>query len=190
MSNEKAIIKASTPNSDKYYAKIDVYNKDPKSGPHDTVHIAVTTEEKEAHIIDKFDGKTNHTDVKCYLTTACMRYFQKDFDDNCYELKVLRWFRDNFVTSEDIKHYYAIAPIIVEGISREKNDELIYNYIFDNVVDYCVEQIELGNYSNAYNRYKSSILVFEEQFAKPLLHKEMIKTLKLQISGYSSNKNV
>ena len=66
----------------------------------------------------------------------------------------------------------------------------IYNYIFDNVVDYCVEQIELGNYSNAYNRYKSSILVFEEQFAKPLLHKEMIKTLKLQISGYSSNKNV
>ena len=119
-----------------------------------------------------------------------MRYFQKDFDDNCYELKVLRWFRDNFVTSEDIKHYYAIAPIIVEGISREKNDELIYNYIFDNVVDYCVEQIELGNYSNAYNRYKSSILVFEEHFAKPLLHKEMIKTLKLQISGYSSNKNV
>ena len=56
MSNEKAIIKASTPNSDKYDAKIDVYNKDPKSGPHDTVHIAVTTEEKEAHIIDKFDG--------------------------------------------------------------------------------------------------------------------------------------
>ena len=45
MSNEKAIIKASTPNSDKYDAKIDVYNKDPKSGPHDTVHIAVTTED-------------------------------------------------------------------------------------------------------------------------------------------------
>ena len=44
-----------------------------------------------------------------------------------------------------------------------------YNYIYDNVVDYCVEQIENGNYEDAYSRYKSSILTFEEQFAKPVL---------------------
>ena len=44
-----------------------------------------------------------------------MKYFKENFDDNCYELTVLRWFRDNFVSKEDIKHYYEVAPIIVEN---------------------------------------------------------------------------
>ncbi|MBQ3047477.1 MAG: hypothetical protein IJD48_00480 [Clostridia bacterium] len=47
-----------------------------------------------------------------------------------------------------------------------------------NVVDYCVTQIENGNYKEAYNRYKNSILSFEETFAKPLLQQKTIKTLK------------
>ena len=46
-----------------------------------------------------------------------MKYFQENFDDNCYELTVLRWFRDNFVSKEDKEHYYEIAPIIVETIN-------------------------------------------------------------------------
>lgn len=103
---------------------------------------------------------------------------QELFDDNCYELTVLRWFRDNFVSKEDIKHYYQIAPIIVEAIDKEEQNEVIYNYIYDNVVDYCVTQIENGNYIEAYNRYKSSILSFEETFAKPLLQQKIVKTLK------------
>lgn len=36
----------------------------------------------------------------CYLTSACMRHFQDEFDDNCYELSILRWFRDNFVSKK------------------------------------------------------------------------------------------
>ena len=114
----------------------------------------------------------------CYLTTACMKYMQEMFDDNCYELTVLRWFRDNFVSKEDIKHYYEIAPIIVEAIDKEEQNDVIYNYIYDNVVDYCVTQIENGNYKEAYNRYKNSILSFEETFAKPLLEQKVVKTLK------------
>ena len=102
MSNEKPIIKATTPNSDKYDTKIDVYTSDPK-GPHESIHIAVDSDSKSAHIIDTTSGNTEHTDVKCYLTTACMKYFKENFDDNCYELTVLRWFRDNFVSAEDIK---------------------------------------------------------------------------------------
>ena len=98
-----------------------------------------------------------------------MKYFQENFDDNCYELTVLRWFRDNFVSKEDIKHYYEIAPIIVEGINSEEKFSVIYDYIYDNIVDYCVEQIEQGNYEKAYNRHKNSVLILEEQFTKPLL---------------------
>lgn len=93
----------------------------------------------------------------CYLTTACMRHYLKKFDDNCYELRVLRWFRDSFVTEEDIKTYYSLAPTIVTNINKESASNLVYNYIYDNVVDYCVKCIENGKYEEAYDRYKSSI---------------------------------
>lgn len=180
MENDKPIIKATTPNSDKYDAKIDVYTSDPK-GPHESIHIAVDSDSKSAHIIDTTNGSTEHTDIKCYLTTACMRYFQNQFDDNCYELSVLRWFRDNFVSKEDIKHYYEVAPIIVESINKEEKSDIIYDYIYDNIVDYCVEQIEKGNYDQAYSRYKNSVLTLEEQFARPALEKRLVKALKLSI---------
>ena len=114
----------------------------------------------------------------CYLTSACMRYFQDKFDDRCYELTVLRWFRDNFVSEEDIKHYYQTAPIIVEAIEDNINCDLIYDYIYDNVVDVCVEAIENGNYEFAYNRYKESILLLEEQFARTLLEQKLLRVLK------------
>ena len=131
----------------------------------------------DQHNADK--SEKSSTDVSCFLTTACMKYFQENFDDNCYELTVLRWFRDNFVSKEDIKHYYEIAPIIVETINQEEKFNIIYDYIYDNIVDYCVEQIEQGNYEKAYSRYKNSVLVLEEQFARPVLEQRLVKSLKL-----------
>lgn len=180
MANDKPIIKATTPKSSKYDTKIDVYTSDPK-GPHESIHIAVDSDSKSAHIIDTTNGSTEHTDVGCYLTTACMRHFKENFDDNCYELTILRWFRNNFVSQDDIDHYYKTAPIIVEAINQEENNNIIYDYIYDNVVDYCVMQIENGNYEDAYNRYKDSIICFERQFAKPLLEQKFVKVLKRTI---------
>jgi hypothetical protein len=112
-----------------------------------------------------------------------MEYFQDRFDDDCYELTVLRWFRDNFVLKEDIEHYYEVAPIIVETINKEEKADMVYDYIYDNVVDYCVREIEQGNYDAAYSRYKNSVLALEEQFAKPALIKGFVKTLKLKNSN-------
>ena len=66
-----------------------------------------------------------------------MKYFQETFDDDCYELTVLRWFRDNFVSKEDIEHYYETAPVIVEAINREEKKDIIYDYIYDNSFIYC-----------------------------------------------------
>ena len=154
-----------------------MYTKDPK-GPHESIHIVIDSDSKSTHIIDTTNGSTEHTDIKCYLNSACMKYFQENFDDNCYELTVLRWFRDNFVSKEDIAHYYEVAPIIVETINKEEKSDVIYNYIYDNIVDYCVEQIEQGNYDKAYNWYKNSVLTLEEQFAKPCLQQRFIKVLK------------
>lgn len=93
----------------------------------------------------------------------------KEFDDNCEELKTLRWFRDNFVPKEDIEHYYKTAPIIVKAIEDIKDNKSIYNYIYNYVVQACVTAIKKGDFDFAYNRYKSSILVLEEEFGRPML---------------------
>ena len=71
-----------------------------------------------------------------------------------------------------------MAPVIVETINKEEKSGIIYDYIYDNIVDYCVEQIVQGNYDKAYSRYKNSVLSLEEQFAKPLLEQKLIKVLK------------
>ncbi len=114
----------------------------------------------------------------CYLTTACMKHYSGSFDDGCYELKVLRWFRDNFVSEEDKKHYYKTSPLIVAIISSEANRDLVYDYIYDNVVDYCVTAIENGEYEKAYDRYRSSILSFEEAFIKNGLQEGLLRVLR------------
>ena len=128
--------------------------------------------EKKGTLVTKTgDNPTETTDISCFLTTACMRYMQENFDDNCYELIVLRWFRDNFVSTDDKKHYYDIAPKIVEAIGKEIDSNLIYNYIYDNIVDYCVTQIEQGNYNEAYNRYKDSVQLLEKYYIGSLNNK-------------------
>lgn len=161
---------------------IDIYDNDPRDS-HSSIHINWDSDTGKGNIVDTTDGDKETTDISCFLTTACMKYFKDKFDDNCYELRVLRWFRDNFVSEEDIAHYYETAPIIVEAINKEEKSDIIYNYIYDNVVDYCVERIENGNYEEAYNRYKSSVLTFEEQFARPALHNRLVKSLTLQTNN-------
>ena len=160
-------------------ASYSIYNKNPSSPNHESIHINYNTKTGKGNIVESngSGGKTT-TGIGCYLTTACMKHFKDHFDDNCYELTVLRWFRDNFVSQEDIEHYYKTAPIIVEGIDTTENNDIIYDYIYDNVVDACVNAIEQGDYEFAYNRYKSSILSFEETFARPLLEEKIVKTLQ------------
>lgn len=141
MTDEKPIIKATTPNSKKYDTKIDIYTDDPRE-KHESIHIAIDSDDKSAHIIDTTNGDTEHTDIKCYLTTACMRHFKENFDDNCYELQVLRWFRDNFVSERNKEYYYEMAPIIVKNIEKIDGNNKIYNYIYENVIDASVKAIE------------------------------------------------
>ena len=102
----------------------------------------------------------------CYLTTACMHHYKQDFNDKCYELELLRLFRDSFVTDEDIEHYYEVAPIIVKGIEKEKFSETIFDHIYHSVIDKCVKAIENGDNDFAYNRYKNSVAALEKKYLK------------------------
>lgn len=112
-----------------------------------------------------------------------MKYLKKDFDDNCKELMVLRWFRDNFVSKDEIEYYYKIAPIIVETIENSKDKDIIYKRIYEDVITACLVSIKKENYARAHNRYKNSVLTLEKQYAYPTLEKRFIKVLKYKISN-------
>ena len=107
-----------------------------------------------------------------------MRYYKGNFNDNCEELTILRNFRDKYVSSEDIDHYYETAPIIVNAINELENSSEIFKQIYINVIKVCVEKIKLGDYQTAYNLYKESTLLLEQRFAKPKLLRKFVKTLK------------
>lgn len=91
----------------------------------------------------------------CFLTTACVKYFEKE--DDCYELTTLRYYRDNFLknTTEGqklIDEYYSVAPKIVKKINESGKAKEYYSYIY-RVVEDCVKFIEKKEYENAKNEY-------------------------------------
>ena len=160
-------------------AHVNIYGSNPRE-PHDeSIHINIDYEKGTFTINEKSNGEKTSTDCSCYLTTACMRYKMEKFDDNCEELMILRWFRDKFVSKEDIEHYYKTAPTIVDAINEFENNNEIFNFIYEYVVSACVNAIKSGNYEFAYNRCKCSVLALEEQFARPVLEKRLVKSLKL-----------
>ena len=160
---------------------INFYSDNPR-GEHTSIHIDYDSETGKGKITDTTSGEKETTDTSCYLTTACMRNKMNNFDDNCEELTILRWFRDKYVSKEDIEHYYSTAPIVVEAINDITDNKKIYNYIYENVVLACVDATKRGDYEFAYNRYRNSVLTLEKQFAKPVLHEQLIKTLKIKLN--------
>lgn len=170
-----------TPYSNGSGYKIDYYDSSTYgNSKHNSSHIKTDLNENWTRTDNDRDngGQHNSSGSGCYLTTACMKHYLNNFDDNCYELTILRWFRDNFVSKEDIERYYRLAPMIVDAINEEPENDIIYNYIYDNIVDACVEAIENANYEFAYTRYKSSILSLEQFFAKQI-SQEQDKVFKI-----------
>ena len=161
-----------TPYSNGNGYKYDYYDRSTYGNTkHNSTHVESDLNENWNRTDNNRDDKTQEksSGSGCYLTTACMKHYLEEFDDNCYELTVLRWFRDNYVSKEDIKTYYEKAPLIVEAIESEIHKDIIYDYIYNHVVKACVTAIEQKNYEFVYQRYKSSILSLEEKIAKPYL---------------------
>jgi hypothetical protein len=75
---------------------------------------------------DRWSGSSGDSDSSssssggCYLTTACVNAM--GFSDNCFELTVLRNYRDSILLKtphgkKAIREYYIIAPQIVSAIN-------------------------------------------------------------------------
>lgn len=93
----------------------------------------------------------------CFLTSACVD--AKGLADDCRELTVLREFRDGWLRAqpggeEEVAEYYRIAPSIVEKIKARDDAMDIFEVIYNELVQPCVELIGSGKNEDAYELYK------------------------------------
>lgn len=153
--------------------KVDFYDKSPRDPDHKSIHTHINedkTYSTENNVNDT--GEVEKDSGSCYLTTACMNHIGDNFDDNCEELTILRWFRDNFVPKVEIANYYYIAPKVVASINKKENNQAIYEYIYLNIVEPCVAAIKRGDYNFAFNRYRNSVLALEAEFVNNFAKKK------------------
>ncbi len=100
----------------------------------------------------------------CFLTSACVE--AKGLPDDCYELTVLRKFRDEYLAKQEcgpceINHYYHVAPSIVSKIKSGPNANTIFSHIYEELVVPCVSLIEEGKLERAHEKYRNYILKLE-----------------------------
>lgn len=91
----------------------------------------------------------------CFLTTACCEYM--NLPDNCYELEVMRKFRDDVLLktysgSALVKYYYDLAPQIVEVIQHHEKKKEILEWIYKEIVEIC-NLVECGKNDEAISHY-------------------------------------
>lgn len=103
-----------TPYADGTGYKYDYYDSSTYGNTsHNSTHVNSDLNENWTRVDNDRENGTQEksSGSGCYLTTACMIHMQENFDDNCNELMTLRWFRDNFVSKEDIIHYYEFMSV-------------------------------------------------------------------------------
>ena len=81
----------------------------------------------------------------CYITTAICKEYNRP--DDCYELTLLRSFRDNWLSKQPdgeklIKEYYATAPQMVSFVDKLPNHKRIYQKLNDVYLSRCIFFIE------------------------------------------------
>ena len=81
----------------------------------------------------------------CYITTAVCESLGKS--DDCYELKLLRNYRDTYLLNSDegyeiVEQYYNVAPTIVNRINKNSDSSSIYAGIFEEYINPCIRFIE------------------------------------------------
>ena len=115
----------------------------------------------------KPDGKSSHSKPSsgagsgsegCYLTSACVA--ARGLPDHCEELQTLRSFRDGYLSQQpegpaEIEQYYATAPNIVEAINQLPDAMEIWNRIYEELVEPCVQMIHANQNTQAHQLYKS-----------------------------------
>lgn len=102
----------------------------------------------------------------CFITTATLQNLNIS-DDNCYELRTFREFRDSFIQTnypDLIEEYYLVAPIIVEKLEKTDTKTQQYKFIWDNYLKKCLLLIEAKDHTKATKLYKKMVLNLKKEF--------------------------
>ena len=103
----------------------------------------------------------------CYITTAACESQGKA--DNCYELELLRSYRDNYLLQSEeggamVKEYYNIAPTIVNRIARQENAGAVYDELWNSYLMDCVHKIENGENEACRERYEEMVYDLKSRY--------------------------
>ncbi len=103
----------------------------------------------------------------CYITTAVCRTFGKP--DDCYELTLLRNYRDTYLSSlpggrEMIQEYYDVAPSVVKHIAQREDSDEIYRSIWENYLSPCIRMIEDGQNEACRQRYEEMVRTLRGEY--------------------------
>jgi len=100
----------------------------------------------------------------CFITTATCILFNKE--DDCYELEILRKFRDDYLAKnypKSITEYYEVSPKIVELINISNKKQEIYTDIWKEIND-CIFYIENQEYELVFETYGKMFLRLKSDF--------------------------
>jgi len=105
----------------------------------------------------------------CFITTATLLSIGKM--DNCDELNIFRNFRDNWLSkqpdgNELISEYYRIAPHIVATIDSFSEKERIYNELWTQSIEPCLDLIKQNRFSEANEVYQDIVAELKEKYLK------------------------
>lgn len=96
----------------------------------------------------------------CYITTAVCESLGKP--DDCYELNLLRDYRDGYLQQEEegeqlVKRYYDVAPTIVKHINKRPEHQEIYEQIWKDYLSPCIRLIEGKENENCKSLYQEMV---------------------------------
>lgn len=102
----------------------------------------------------------------CFLTTACVE--SVGLHDNCYELTILRKFRDTYVIQLPDGHvhldeYYRLAPLILIAINTRHDREAILQRIYQ-TIQRVILLIEQAQFESAFFEYQELFKALKVEF--------------------------
>jgi len=105
----------------------------------------------------------------CYITTATCLALGKG--DDCYELNMFRWFRDNWLINQPdgkklIEEYYETAPLIVDLINKRKDYKDIYFHLWEKYLNPCLKLLERGNFIEVKRIYTEMVKRLKDDFLR------------------------
>ena len=103
----------------------------------------------------------------CYITTAVCESQHKA--DDCYELSLLRTFRDDYLLKSEageamVHEYYDVAPSIVKHIGKRADADAIYEGIWQQYLSPCIRLIESGQNEECVDLYKRMVYELKDLY--------------------------